>query len=69
MSNTGRRDENRRWRSQRESYRTQMHPHHWWLLSWCMKVMDREGLLDELDPDIVDDLKFTLMVTNPNDRS
>jgi hypothetical protein len=63
--NTWRRDSEGNWRSKANSYRTPMHPHHWWLLDVAFKHLERSGALEEMDQDIIDEFIFVLTCCNP----
>ncbi len=46
------------------SYGSKLHSHHYWLIERMYNMLERNGCLDHEDPEIIEDIKWTLITCN-----
>ena len=51
------------------SYGSKIHPHHYGLIERMYNMLERNGCLDYEDPEIIEDIKWTLITCNPKNRT
>jgi hypothetical protein len=51
------------------SYGSKLHPHHYWIIERMYNMLERNGCLDYEDPEIIEDIKWTLITCNPKNRT
>jgi hypothetical protein len=51
------------------SYGSKIHPHHYWLIERMHNMLERNGCLDYEDPEIIEDIRWTLITCNSKNRT